>query len=184
MLPQWGDLRVRRLPLPLPRVSLVTFVKSLQLPEFPFPIKDRWSLSSEIWEFFSCPDLLFAFLSPPDLQTPILLFMQSPKRKEGKKPGRKTVCSIPNLNPKKKEQLFKLMNFRSFSSVWPFPVLAALSYCLGTLPLDWYLDILCKGHWISQLCGKLCAVIEGREGKIYEYTLSSLQHSQHIVSIT
>lgn len=47
---------------------------------------------------------------------------------------------------------------------------------LGTLPSVWHLAVLCKGHWIGQLYGKLCVVPESRE--LYEYILSSLQHFQ------
>ena len=36
-----GNLRARRPPLSLSLVSCMTFGKSLQFPEFPFPIKDR-----------------------------------------------------------------------------------------------------------------------------------------------
>lgn len=83
------NLSARTLPLSLPLGSLMTPGKSFQFPEFPFPIKDRWSLSSKVQGFVTYYDLLFAFPSPPNLPTPDLLFIQSPKSKEKEKQGRR-----------------------------------------------------------------------------------------------
>lgn len=84
-----GESQARTFPLSLPLGSLMTLDKSFQLPEFPFPIKDRWSLSSKVQGFVTYYDLLFAFPSPSNLPTTDLVFIQSPKPKEREKQGRR-----------------------------------------------------------------------------------------------
>lgn len=68
------NLSTRRLPLSWSLVSLMTFGKSLQFPEFPFPFKGRWSF--EFWStgtfHLSWPALCISITHKPSNPKPVL----------------------------------------------------------------------------------------------------------------
>lgn len=102
-----------------------------QVPSTPWiSISHQRHMKFEFWNMGICQlswsALCISITSQPS--TPKLALYPKPYHKEGEKQAGRHICFIPNLNPKKKEKSFTLMNFRSFFLSWSSPVLASLRY--------------------------------------------------------